>query len=529
MFGKRREIKRAWRVLATSAMGASSGVASLAFNCPVAFVDPLIKEFGWRRAHVSASLGILTVAMFLVDAARAMPNAASPANAADFVNIYRDLVETDTTHNTGACTAASNKMLTRMKAAGFPANDLHAYATADHPKEGGLVAILRSPNSGKSKGSSGAILLIAHIDVVDVARADWLRAPFALIEDGGYFHGRGVSDNKAMAAALVDMLIRFHREGYRPARDIKIALTCGEETASAFNGAEYLATQRRDLIAADLALVPSGGATLDAQGRPVSLTIQTGEKVQQNFRIEAKGTASHASRPTPDNAIYRLADALARISRYRFPVELNAATRLYFERTAATVDPATANAIRGLLENPADKQAEMIVSANPAWNGMLRNTCVATLLDAGQTANTVPARAGANLNCRLLPAHDVAEIQDVLMKLIADPEIALMPVLPIGSASVSPPITSQVLEPITKLAKEIWPGVAIVPMMLTGATDARHLNAVGIPAYGLTAVFNDPDGNGVHAANERVRVKSVMDGREFVYRLVKVYADQATR
>lgn len=451
--------------------------------------------------------------------------AVAPVRAAEngsFRALFQTLVETDTTPASGSCTAAAGKMADAMKAVGFPATGLHPYATADHPQEGGLVAIL--PGSDRS---AKALLLVAHIDVVPADARQWTHDPFKLTEADGYFHGRGVADNKAMAAILIDTLIRLHKEGFRPRRAIKVALTCGEETPTAFNGAEYLANQRRGLIDAGLAFVPSGGAMLDAQGRRVSLSIQAGEKTQQNFRLEATGTASHASRPTPDNAIYTLAEGLTRLAAYRFPVRLNDATRLYFARIAATAAPDKAAAIRALLANPADRMAQEAVTADPAWNGMLRTTCVATVIDTGRQANTVEARAAANVNCRLLPDEKIADVEAALTGLVDGRPISVKPVAPMARAAPAPPVTPRVIAPIEAVVKQMWPGVMIIPTMLTGATDSRHFNAVGIPTYGLSALFYDPDGNGVHAANERLGVRSADDGRAFVYRLVKAFAARA--
>ncbi len=444
---------------------------------------------------------------------------AARADAASFRVLYKSLVETDTTFATGSCTAAAQKMQDAMAASGFPAADLHSYAVADHSKEGGLVAILRG-----SDPKAKALLLVAHVDVVDVTRADWKRDPFTLTEEDGYFYGRGVTDDKAMAASLIDLLIRLRQEDFHPRGAIKVALTCGEETATAFNGAQYLATERHDLIDAGLALVPSGGGVLDAKGQKISLTIQAGEKVQQNFRFEATGIGTHASRPTKDNAIYILADALLKLSKLQFPVGLNGATRLYFDRVAQDAAPADAAAIKALLADPSDVAAQAVVTANPAWNVMLRTTCVATIVETGAQANTVAPHAHANINCRLLPGTPIAEVQTALEAAVASPAVTITATPPVSPTPASPPITPQVLAPIEAVTKEMWPGVTIIPTMLTGATDARHINAGGIPAYGLTTIFNDPDGDGVHAPNERVPVKSVMEGREFIYRLTKLYS-----
>lgn len=441
----------------------------------------------------------------------------APATAGQrFPELFRTLVEADTTLASGSCTAAANEMAAAMERAGFPARGIHPYAAPGHPDEGGLVAILEGSDS-----TAKALLLVAHIDVVPADPGDWVRPPFKLVESDGYFYGRGVADNKAVAAALIDLLIRLNAEGFRSRRDIKVALTCGEETATAFNGAQYLATERRDLIDAGLALVPSGGAMTDDRKHPISLTIQAGEKAQQNFRLEATGTASHSSRPTANNAILILAEALARLARIEFPVTLTDASRVYFKRIVATQVPRQRDAISRMLADPGDREALAIVTADPTGNAMLRTTCTPTIVQTGTQANTVAPRASANINCRLLPGDTVVAVEAALIARIADPRVTVTAVPPRADPRPSPPIAPDLSDAIEAEAHALWPGVAILPTMLTGATDARHFNAVGIPSFGITILFYDPDGNGVHAPNERIAVRSVDEGRVLLERLVK--------
>lgn len=457
-------------------------------------------------------------ALILALALYAAPAAAEPAS---FASLFEQLVETDTTLATGSCTAAAKKMQAALAASGFPPGDARLYASPAHPEEGGLVAVLHGRDA-----KAGALLLVAHIDVVEADARDWRHPPFRLTKVDGYFYGRGVSDNKAVAAAVVDMLIRMRRDGFRPRRTIKVALTCGEESAQAFNAAGWLANEGRALIDADLALVPTAGAELDAQGRQRSIAVQAGEKVQQLFRIEASGTASHASRPTFDNAIYRLADALKRLTHVRFPVELGEVRRRQLSDEIPGADSADAAALRAFLDNPADTEAEAAVSRNPAWNALLRTTCAATMLESGRQANTIAPRAAATVNCRLLPGASVAQVRAVLERELAGPGISVTSLPPLSPTPPAPPLSPALLGAIGRIAEDMWPGVRVRPTLLTGATDARHLNAAGIPAYGVTVLFTDPDGNGVHAANERIRVRSVEEGRLFLHRLVTMLSGQ---
>jgi acetylornithine deacetylase/succinyl-diaminopimelate desuccinylase-like protein len=453
--------------------------------------------------------------------AAAQPAAPRPDQAA-FRALYKELVETNTELSDGSCTLAAEKMANRLKAAGYPDADIHLFQAPDHPKEGGLVAVLHG-----SDPAARPILLLAHIDVVEAKRADWRRDPFTLVEENGYFYGRGASDDKAEASVWVDTLIRFKQEGFKPRRDVKMALTCGEETASAFNGAGYLATHERRLIDAAFALNEGAGGRLDATGKPIALNIEAGEKFPQDYQLEVTNPGGHSSRPTKDNAIYHLAAALTRISQYEFPIEFTDASRTYLTRMAPIVGGEMGAAMAALAKNPEDAKAAAIVTADPGYNGMLHTTCVATMLQAGHATNALPQRADANVNCRIFPGTTTEQVNAVLTRLVADPEVK---VTAKGARSevtkAPPPLTPQIMGPITKEAAKIWPGTPIIPVLTAGATDGAFLSPVGIPTYGVTGMFGDPDGNGVHGLNERIRVTSLYNGRDFLYALVKDYALQ---
>ena len=437
-----------------------------------------------------------------------------------FRALYKELVETNTTLSAGSCTLAAERMAARLTAAGYPAADIRLFSVPDHPREGGLVAVLHGRDP-----SAKAILLLAHIDVVEAKRADWTRDPFTLIEENGYFYGRGTSDDKAMAASFTDAMIRFRQEGFHPRRDIKLALTCGEETTGAFNGADWLATQHKDWIDADFALNEGAGGLLDAHDRPVYLGIQAGEKVYQDFRLETTNPGGHSSRPTPDNAIYHLAAALTRLAAFDFPAQLSETTRAYFSRTGTLIGGESGAAMIALARDPTDKAAEAVVSRDPSWHSMLRTTCVATLLDGGHAANALPQRAGANVNCRIFPGVSVETVRSTLAAVIADPKVTVTPSGELSPTPPPPPLSAKVLGPAEKVAHDMWPGVPVIPTMSTGATDGRYLNASGIPTYGLSGMFAEPSHSGVHGLNERIAVKSLLDGRTYLYRVVKLYAD----
>ena len=465
--------------------------------------------------------GVLAAATLLATYASAQAPAAPSPDQAAFRALYKELVETNTSLSVGSCTLAAQRMAAHLKAAGFAESDLVPFSVPDHPKEGGLVAVF----PGKDPKAK-AILLLAHIDVVEAKREDWTRDPFTLIEEGGYFYGRGTSDDKAQAAIWVDTLSRYKTEGYKPRHTLKLALTCGEETSGAFNGAEYLAKSKRDLIDAAFALNEGANGERDASGKPVILEVEAAEKVFQNYRLEVTNPGGHSSQPVPDNAIYHLVRAVDRISRYEFPVMLNDANRGYFQRMSKVVGGDTGAAMAAIAANPADAHANEVLSRDKAFHSMLRTTCVATMLDAGHATNALPQRARANINCRIFPGVATADVMATLAKLADDPAVHVSMPEVRGEPAAAPPLTPQIMGPIEKVAGAMWPGVPVIPVLQTGATDGQFMTPAGIPTYGVSGLFVDKDGGGIHGLNERMPVKSLYEGREFLYRLVKIYADQ---
>lgn len=465
-------------------------------------------------------------ALLLCATAVAEPPSDTAAGEQRFRALYKELVETNTSLSVGNCTLAAERMAARLKAAGFSDSELQVFTAPEHPKEGGLVAVYpgRDP---KLK----AILLLAHIDVVEAKREDWTRDPFTLVEENGSFYARGAMDDKAEAAIWVDLLIRYRSENYRPRRTLKVALTCGEETSGAFNGADWLTRNKRDLIDAEFALNEGGWGELDASGQKVSLDIEAGEKFPQNYVLEVTNPGGHSSRPVKNNAIYHLAAGLTRIAAYDFPVQFNDANRAYFtgmaKIQAAKGEAEVANAMQGFLRDPNDAKAIALVAAkDPGWNATLRTTCVATMLDAGHATNALPQRARANVNCRIFPGVSVESVRAKLAELVADPEVKVKTQETRGPVSAPPPLTPALLEPIEKLTAQFWPGVPVLPILQAGATDGEFTNAVGIPTYGVEPVFLGPDVGHIHGLNEYVGVKSLLEGREFLYRLVKIYAER---
>src|SRR5882762_5567498 len=350
-----------------------------------------------------------------------------------FRALYKELVETNTTLSAGSCTLAAERLAAHLKTAGFEDKDVTLFSVPDHPKEGGLVAVLAGTSN-----TAKPMLLLGHLDVVEAKREDWTRDPFTLIEENGYFYGRGTSDMKAMDATWVDALMRFKQSGYRPKRTIKLALTCGEETTYAFNGAEWLAKNRPELISAAFALNEGGGGRTDGHGKLVVQQIQVGEKAVQNYRLETVNAGGHSSIPIRDNAIYELSDALTKVRDHEFPMKFTDTTRAFFAKASvARGGDDLGRAMEALSQNPADAAAEAIVSKDRSYHSMLRTTCVATLLDGGHANNALPQRASANVNCRIFPGESVDEVQAALVAAIADPGVKVTQVPPVRPIAIA--------------------------------------------------------------------------------------------
>src|SRR5215475_4963107 len=460
---------------------------------------------------------ILTAAGLACLAALTEPAAAktlTPQQQQAF-DIYKELVEINTVTATGDTARAAEAMAARLRAAGFSGPDVQVLSPA--PRKGNLVARLRGTGARKP------ILLLAHLDVVPARREDWSVDPFRLTEKDGYFYARGASDDKFMAAAFVANLIRYRQEGYMPDRDIIVALETDEEILDRDGiGIQWLLKNHRDLIDAEFALNEGGSVGLK-HGKPVRNSVQTSEKVSVSFRLEVRNRGGHSSLPTRDNAIYRLAEALVRLSKFTFPFKLNETTRAFFERAAALEGEQTSADMKAIISGKPDVAALSLVrlSANPVYNAQLRTTCVATLLEGGHAYNALPQVARATVNCRIMPGEPVNEVTATLVRVLADDQIA---VTQIGEPVLSAPsaLHEEIMGAIGKLSAEFWPGAPIVPTMSAGATDGSYLRNAGIPTYGHSGLAGDVDDVRVHGKDERVLMKSCFDGQEYLYRLIKM-------
>lgn len=441
-----------------------------------------------------------------------------------FFDLYKELVETNTTVSNGSCTQAATQIAARLKAAGYADADITLFSVPDHPKDGGIVAIL----AGSSK-TLAPMLLLAHLDVVEAKRADWVRDPFTVIEEGGYYYARGIVDDKFQASVWADTMIRLKQAGKPPKRTVKMALTCGEETDTAFNGAQYLSTQKRDLIDAAFALNEGGGGRTDGNGRLLVQTIQVGEKVYQDYRLTVTNPGGHSSQPVPDNAIYRMATALEKVGAHEFPAEFNETTRTFFAkagamRVAAFGDPLGKAMVR-LTEDLDDAEAMALVNEDKAMHSLLRTTCVATVINGGHAVNALPQTVTANVNCRIFPGHTPQEIKDELIRIIGDDQVKIAFAREDKPLAKSPPLDPAIVGPMEKLAAKYFPDVPVLPNISTGASDAVYTSGAGIPTYGVPSIWTDPDGNGTHGLNERVEVRAVYVARDYLHDLVGVLAN----
>jgi acetylornithine deacetylase/succinyl-diaminopimelate desuccinylase-like protein len=428
-----------------------------------------------------------------------------PAASALARSVYQQLVEINTTESVGSVTAASQAMAARLRSAGFSSADVQILGPNDRKKN--LVARLRGTGAGKP------ILLIGHLDVVEAPRLEWSTDPFKLVERDGYFYGRGTSDMKDGDAIMVTTLMRLKREGYRPDRDVIVALTAAEEGGE-FNGMDWLVSHHRDLIDAAIVINEDGQSVMSEHGVPQYYEIGATEKVYADFRLSTANRGGHSSLPVPDNAIYQLAAGLARLQHYQFPFELNPITRAYYERMVQRATGERAATIRGILKTPPDPAAVAAITRVPVDNALERTTCVATRLTGGQANNALPQAATAIVNCRILPGHSPEEVRQTLIHVLADPGIRVQYVADDGVTVLDRapdrrgfpplPLPPDYLRPLESLVAQFWPGIPVVSFMDTGASDGVFTRSVGLPTYIMTGIEIDRNDIRDHARNERL-------------------------
>jgi acetylornithine deacetylase/succinyl-diaminopimelate desuccinylase-like protein len=434
--------------------------------------------------------------------------------------IFKELIEINTTDSVGNVTTAAEGMAKRLREAGFPEADVFVAGPAERKKN--LIARIHG------SGTRRPILFLAHLDVVEARREDWTTDPFQFVEKDGRFYGRGTIDIKDGDAILVTNFIRLKKEGFRPDRDLILALTADEEGGDK-NGVEWLLNHHREWIDADYCVNLDGGDFMSEHGKKLYAAVQASEKVYVDFQLEVRNSGGHSSRPTRDNAIYRLAEGLARLGKFAFPVELNEITRAMLDRSAAFHTGQEAADMKAAAQTPPDEAAVARLSGNPFYNAILRTTCVATRLDAGHANNALPQRARANVNCRILPGKEPEQIRETLVRVLADPQISVSFVeqrnadgKPIAPVRVPPsPLRPHVMNALESAVHSMWPGLPVLPVMDTGASDGKYLRMNGIPTYGISGVFLDLDNRRAHGQDENVRAEDFFEGVVFNYRLIK--------
>jgi acetylornithine deacetylase/succinyl-diaminopimelate desuccinylase-like protein len=435
-------------------------------------------------------------------------------------DIFQQLIEINTTDSVGSTTSAAEAMAKRLLGAGFTKDDV--VVLGPNSRKGNMVA--RIHGTGVQK----AILLIGHLDVVEARREDWTTDPFQFVENDGYFYGRGTQDMKSGDAIMVTAFIRMKKDGYKPDRDIILALTADEEGGES-NGVDWLLKNHRDLIAAEFVLNHDGGGVELEKGKALSVDVDASEKLYADFQLTVTNPGGHSSLPVPDNAIYHLADALTRLQAYKFPFELNPVTRAYFEAMSKVEIGQTAVDMKAILQTPPDKAAIDRLSQEPSRNATLHTTCVATRLEAGHANNALPQMARANVNCRILPGHSREEIRQQLIGIFSDPQVIVRYMNDAGEvADTAPdakalppaPLNPEVMRAITQVAGDFWPGVPVIPDMADGASDGVYTMAAGMPTYGISGIALENNDLRMHGKDERVPIKSYFTGVDFFYQFL---------
>jgi len=454
---------------------------------------------------------VLLLFIFLRVAYFAVSQDKTSDNQKRAIDIFKELIEINSTSRFGS-TRAAEAMAARLRSAGFPDSDTQVIGADEQHKN----LVFRFHGNGKLK----PVLFICHLDVVEALRQDWSIDPFTFLEREGYYYGRGTTDVKNDDASLIASVIRLKNEGFVPSRDIIIALTADEEMGNA-NGVNWLVTNRRDLIDAEFCINPDGGGGDLKNGKPVTMAIQTSEKIYVSFTLETKNKGGHSSLPVKDNAIYRLAAGLTRLAKFDFQVRLNETTRNYFEKIATAETGEMKSDILAILKTPPDTAAaRRLEDASAYYNAMMRTTCVATMMSAGHAENALPQRAQAIVNCRMLPDDDPENVLSVLKSVLADDQITVTKTYT-GFIAPMSPLREDITGPVNQISASMWPGVSVTPIMSTGATDGKYLRIKGIPVYGISGMFGDIDDVRAHGRDERIGVREFADGVEFMYRFIK--------
>jgi len=485
---------------------------------------PYLPQPALRAIAVLATTAVLVVTASSGAVPRTPADDASIRLATD---IFKQLIEINTTDSVGSTTIAAEAMAKRLRETGFPNDDV--VVIGPNPRKGNMIARLRGTGAHKP------VLLIGHLDVVEAKRSDWTTDPFQFIEKEGYYYGRGTQDMKDGDAIMMATLIRMKQEGYKPDRDIILALTADEE-GGGFNGVDWLVKHHRDLVDAEFVLNHDGGGVAEENGKLLGFTVDATEKMYADYQLSSLNPGGHSSMPTADNAIYHLTDALARLKHYAFPFELNAVTRAELAGLAEGYPPEKAALVKAVLKEPPDGEAIAKLSSEDAiLNSTMRTTCVATRLAAGHANNALPQTATANVNCRIFPGHSREEIRQELVKVVADSKVTVGYVQVDGSIASTAPNEQQlppvalredIMSPLRKVSAAFWPDMPVLPNMAIGASDSRYAYAAGMPSFGIQGVALDNNDIRAHGKDERLPVESFNTGVQFYYRYLKALTSE---
>jgi acetylornithine deacetylase/succinyl-diaminopimelate desuccinylase-like protein len=458
-------------------------------------------------------VSVFGVALAATVYAASAPLVPPPADQELARDMFKSLVEINTTHERGS-TAAAKAIQGWLLSAGFAADDVVFLAPPDHPTKGNVVVRYHGKHAG------GGVLFLGHLDVVEAKPEDWSVDPFKLTQQDGWFYGRGTIDMKNGDVALVESLIRLKREKFVPDHDVIMAFTADEEAGGDSNGPAFLLKEHRELIDAALVVNLDGGGGNTKNGERLFFEVGTSEKTYVTFTLETTSPGGHGSLPGPDNAIYRLAAGLVRLQGFKFPVTLTATTRASFDQLAALESGSVAADMRAVAQSPPDLAAAERLSQNVRLNAELRTTCVATLISGGHAENALPQRARATIQCRMLPGDSADNVQQLLVATLADPAIHITLDAPPIVSPESPP-TARIMNKAALVAHSMWPGVPVIPTMATGFSDDRQTRSAGIPSYDISGVWGDVDENRAHGRDERVGIQAFDESVEFTYRLIK--------
>jgi acetylornithine deacetylase/succinyl-diaminopimelate desuccinylase-like protein len=434
--------------------------------------------------------------------------------------LFARVIAMPTSKGNGQVPAMAEYLAGEFRAAGFPAADVTIVPFKGSADQTASLVVRYRSKEGRGNGKGGKpIVVMAHMDVVAAKRSDWERNPFELIEENGFFYGRGTYDNKQGVVALTATFLRLKAEGFVPTRDLIIYFSGDEETAQ--DTTVNVVRAHRELIDAEYALnADAGGGVLDdASGKALYFSFQTAEKTYADFTLTARNPGGHSSQPRADNAIYELAAALGKVRAYQFPAMSNPTTLASLKQQGAMTPGELGAALSKFAANPQDSAAAEVIAREPSFVGQTRTTCVATMLSGGHAENALPQSATANVNCRIFPG---VKIEDVRAKLqeVAGKEVEVKLVgEPLWSDAS--PLREDLVKAVTRAVNAIRPGVPVVPLQTSGATDGLVFRSAGIPTYGMDGNFMKSEDDFSHGLNERIGVKSFYDSLTFWHTLLK--------